>query len=329
MKPALYLPNFRDKITIEEIDAFAAVAEDLEFDSIWVLDRIAVPEASDRGELRKSFGFINEFGRSLPVSSHAEYLHAMPLVPYLAAITKKIRIGTSVIVTPFRAPAVMAAEMATWDHLSRGRINVGIGSGWMPEEFETANAGHLYAKRNLHVRETIEIMKGIWTQPLFEYHGELNSFQKCGFGVKPVQRPHPPIFFGGIGKPDIAADFVTKYGLQGWIGALDPPDAIATFRDAFGAELKRIGSPTALENIEIASQFPFQITQEKTDQTPRGKMTPNLVGTVAQITDNLKRYRDAGLTMPLFWPPFTGVSSAESIEHLKRLRQDIWPKIEC
>lgn len=328
MKPALYLPNFRDKITVDEIDAFAAVAEELEFDSIWVLDRIAVPEASDRGELKKSFGFINEFGRSLPVSSHAEYLHAMPLVPYLAAITKKIRIGTSVIVTPFRAPAVMAAEMATWDHLARGRINVGIGSGWMPEEFETACAGHLYAKRNTHVRETIEIMQGIWTQPLFEYHGELNSFQKCGFGVKPVQRPHPPIFFGGIGKADIAAQMVSKYGLQGWIGALDPPDAIANWRAAFAAELARIGNPKAIDGLEIASQMPFQITKEKSDQTPRGKMTPNLVGTVGQITDNLKRYKDAGLTMPLFWPPFSGVTSAESIDHLKQLRQEIWPKIE-
>ncbi|HMM75474.1 MAG TPA: LLM class flavin-dependent oxidoreductase [Gammaproteobacteria bacterium] len=328
MKPALYLPNFRDKITVEEIDAFAAVAEELEFDSIWVLDRIAVPEASDRGELKKSFGFISEFGRSLPVSSHAEYLHAMPLVPYLAAITKKIRIGTSVIVTPLRASAVMAAEMATWDQLSRGRINVGIGSGWMPEEFETASAGHLYAKRNLHVRETIEIMKGIWTQPLFEYHGELNSFQKCGFGTKPVQRPHPPLYFGGIGKPEIAAEMISKYGLQGWIGALDPPEAIANWRTAIAGELARLGSPKAIDGLELASQFPFQITKEKTDQTPRGKMSSNLVGTAAQITDNLKRYRDAGLTMALFWPPFSGVTSAESIDHLKRLRQEIWPKIE-
>ncbi|MGE3771687.1 MAG: LLM class flavin-dependent oxidoreductase [Gammaproteobacteria bacterium] len=327
MRPALYLPNFRNKITVAEIDAFAAVAEELEFDSIWVLDRIAVPEASDRGELRKAFGFINEFGRALPVASRAEFLHAMPLVPYLAAITRKVRIGTSVIVTPLRASAVMAAEMATWDQLSRGRINVGIGSGWMPEEFEVACAGHLYAKRNQHVRETIEIMQGVWTQELFEYRGELNAFDKCGFGVKPVQRPHPPIYFGGLGKPEIAAPMVAKYGLQGWIGVMDPPEHVAAWRVALADELTKTGLPRAIDDLQIASQIPFQITKEKTDQTPRGKMTPSLVGTVGQITDNLKRYKEAGLTLPLFWPPFTGPTSAESIDDLKRLRQEIWPKI--
>jgi alkanesulfonate monooxygenase SsuD/methylene tetrahydromethanopterin reductase-like flavin-dependent oxidoreductase (luciferase family) len=67
MKLALYLPNFRDKVTVSEIDDLARVAEELEFDSVWTLDRIVVPEASDRNELRKPFGFMKEFPHSLPV----------------------------------------------------------------------------------------------------------------------------------------------------------------------------------------------------------------------------------------------------------------------
>jgi hypothetical protein len=89
MKLALYLPNFRDKVTVSEIDDLARVAEELEFDSVWTLDRIVVPEASDREELRKPFGFMKEFPRSLPAASRGEFLHGLPLISYLAAITKK------------------------------------------------------------------------------------------------------------------------------------------------------------------------------------------------------------------------------------------------
>ena len=86
---------------------------------------------------------MSEFPNQLPVSSKGNWLQGLPLIPYLAARTKHVRIGVSIIVTPFRAPTVMAAEVATWDQLSRGRINVGVGAGWMPEEFVAASAGHI------------------------------------------------------------------------------------------------------------------------------------------------------------------------------------------
>jgi alkanesulfonate monooxygenase SsuD/methylene tetrahydromethanopterin reductase-like flavin-dependent oxidoreductase (luciferase family) len=178
------------------------------------------------------------------------------------------------------------------------------------------------------VIETIEIMQGVWTQELFEYHGEFASFEKCGFGVKPVQKPHPPIYFGGLGKPDLAAKRVAKYGLEGWIGVMDTPDAIKTWRSAIAEELEKIESPRSIDDLEIVSQLPFEITREKTDQTPKGKMTPTMVGTVEQITDNLKRYRDAGLTIPMLWPPFSGTPTAKSIGDLRRLKHEIWPKVQ-
>jgi alkanesulfonate monooxygenase SsuD/methylene tetrahydromethanopterin reductase-like flavin-dependent oxidoreductase (luciferase family) len=81
MKLALYLPNFRDKVTVSEIDDLARVAEELEFDSVWTLDRIVVPEASDRNELRKPFGFMKEFPHSLPVVARGEFLNGLPLIP--------------------------------------------------------------------------------------------------------------------------------------------------------------------------------------------------------------------------------------------------------
>lgn len=327
MKLALYLPNFRDHITVSEIVDLTRLAEELEFDSIWTLDRIVVPEASDRQELHKPFGSLPEFPRSLPVSARGQFLQGLPLIPYLAAITKKIRVGVSVIDTPYRAPGVLAAEIATWDHLSGGRVNVGVGSGWMPEEFEAASAAHIYERRNQHVIETLEIMQGIWTQDLFEYHGEFASFSKSGFGAKPVQKPHPPIFFGGLRLPKLAAKRVAKYGLAGWIGVQDTPDDIKLWRSAIKEQLEMLGSPRSVDDLEIASMLWFDITSEKTDQTPKGKLTPSMTGTVQQITDNLKRYKEAGLTLLLAWPPFTGVPTAKTLVDLRRLKEDILPKI--
>jgi hypothetical protein len=73
----------------------------------------------------------------------------------------------------------------------------------------------------------------------------------------------------------------------------------------------------------------FTITDEKTDQTPRGKATNLMVGTAAQITDNLKRYREVGLTMPLLWPPFQDVPVSKTLDDMKRLKQEIMPKVEA
>ena len=160
MKLALYLPNVRNKVTVKELEDLTALAEELDFDSVWTLDRIVVPEASDRAELQYSFGMMPEFPKALPVSSRGEWFQGWPLIPWLAAKTSKVRIGMSICDTPYRAPGVLAAELATVDHLSGGRLNVGVGAGWMPEEFAAASASHIFPKRHKHVRETIEIMQG-------------------------------------------------------------------------------------------------------------------------------------------------------------------------
>ncbi len=327
MKPALYLPNFRDKVTVSEIVDLAHLAEELEFDSIWTLDRIVVPETSDRGELSSSFGFIEGMPKAMPVSSRGEFLQGPALIPYLAAITERIRVGVSVIDTPYRAPGVLAAEIATWDALSGGRVNVGVGTGWMREEFEAASAAHIYERRGKHVVETIEIMQGIWTNEVFEYHGEFASFPKCGFGVKPVQKPSPPIFFGGLHKPKVAARRIVKYGLAGLIGIQDSPDDITVWRSAIKAELENIDGSPSIDDIEISRMLWFAITDEDTDQTPRGKMSNCMVGSARQITDNLKRYHDAGLTLLLLWPPFSGVPTEKTMADLRVLKEDILPKV--
>ncbi len=329
MKLALYLPNFRDKVTVKELEELTALAEDLDFDSVWTLDRIVVPEASDRVELQYPFGMMEAFPRALPVSARGEWLHGMPLIPWLAAKTTKVRIGMSIIDTPYRSPGVLAGEIATVDQLSHGRVNVGIGSGWMPEEFAAASVAHIFPKRHKHVRETIEIMQGIWTNEVFEYHGEFADFERCGFGAKPVQQPHPPIYFSGLKDPKRSAKRIAKYGLAGWIGIQDTPEELTSWRGAIQHELEELGSARSIDDLDICSMVWFVITDAETDQTPQGKLSNLMVGTAAQITDNLKRYQEAGLTMPLLWPPFQDVPVAKTLDDLKRLKESIMPKVEA
>jgi len=326
MKLALYLPNFRDKVTVKELEDLTSLAEELDFDSVWTLDRIVVPEASDRGELQHSFGMMDEFPPQLPVSSRGEWYQGWPLIPWLAAKTQKVRIGMSITDTPYRAPGVLATELATVDHLCNGRLNVGVGAGWMPEEFAAASAAHIFPKRHKHVRETIEIMQGVWTNELFEYHGEFADFDRCGFGAKPLQKPHPPIWFSGLKDPKRSARRVAKYNLAGWIGIQDTPEELGKWRGEIARELEELGR--SIDDIEISSMIWFVITDQEMDQTPAGKATNLLVGTAAQITDTLKRYQEAGLTMPLLWPPFTDVPVAKTLDDLKRLKEEIMPNVE-
>jgi acyl-CoA synthetase (AMP-forming)/AMP-acid ligase II len=140
------------------------------------------------------------------------------------------------------APGVLATEIATMDHLSNGRVNVGVGSGWMPEEFAAASASQIFPKRHKHVFETIEIMQGVWTNDLFEYHGEFADFDRCGFGAKPVEKPHPPIFFCGLKDPTRSANRISKYGLAGWTGIRDIPDELQQWRGDIQRELESSGA---------------------------------------------------------------------------------------
>jgi alkanesulfonate monooxygenase SsuD/methylene tetrahydromethanopterin reductase-like flavin-dependent oxidoreductase (luciferase family) len=270
---------------------------------------------------------MEEFPTALPVPSRGEWYQGWPLIPWLAAKTQKVRIGMSITDTPYRAPGVLATELATVDHLSNGRLNVGVGAGWMPEEFAASSASHIFPKRHKHVRETIEIMQGVWTNDLFEYHGEFADFDRCGFGAKPLQKPHPPIFFSGLKDAKRSARRIAKYDLSGWIGIQDTPDALQQWRDSIGRELEELGK--SIDDIELCSMIWFVITDEEMDQTPAGKATNLLAGTAAQITDMLKRYKEAGLTMPLLWPPFADVPVAKTLDDLKRLKEEIMPKVEA
>src|SRR5215471_16517809 len=87
----------------------------------------------------------------------------------------------------------------------------------------------------------------VWTNDLFEYHGEFADFDRCGFGAKPIQKPHPAMFFSGLKDPKRSASRIAKYGLSGWIGIQDTPDELKQWRGAIQRGLEELGSSRAVD----------------------------------------------------------------------------------
>ncbi len=130
----------------------------------------------------------------------------------VAAVTTTIRLGTSTLVLPNHDPIMLAKRVSTIDHLSNGRLILGVGAGWNLQEI--ANHGVDPGLRFTAMRERVEAMKRIWTQDEAAYDGQTVNFQLMKQWPKPVQKPHPPVFVGGSG--DGTAKRVVRYG-DGWL----------------------------------------------------------------------------------------------------------------
>ncbi|MFN8526933.1 MAG: LLM class F420-dependent oxidoreductase [Chloroflexota bacterium] len=144
-----------------------------------------------------------------------EYSHTVDLFVALgavAAVTSTLLLGTGICLVVERDPIVLAKEVASLDHISKGRVLFGIGAGWNREEM--ANHGTEPRTRFRLMRERIEAMKAIWASDAAEYHGEFVDFDPVWSWPKPVQKPHPPILLGNDGPT--ALDRVLDY-CDGWL----------------------------------------------------------------------------------------------------------------
>ncbi len=129
-----------------------------------------------------------------------QYWHCYDLFVALmaaAAATSKLRVGSGICLVVERDPIITAKEVASVDHLSGGRFELGVGAGWNREEMR--NHGTDPGKRMTVLRERVEAMKAIWTQHEASYSGEFVNFERIWSYPKPAQRPHPPVLVGGDG----------------------------------------------------------------------------------------------------------------------------------
>jgi probable F420-dependent oxidoreductase len=168
-------------------DDLARAAEERGFESLFVPEHTHIP-ASRRSPWPG--------GPNLP----REYWHTLdPFIALAAAaaVTTRLKLGTGICLVIERDPITLAKEVASLDHLSRGRVLFGIGGGWNAEEME--HHGTDFGSRWKLLRERIAAMKEIWTKDEAEYHGKFVNFDRIWSYPKPVQKPHPPILMGGGG----------------------------------------------------------------------------------------------------------------------------------
>jgi probable F420-dependent oxidoreductase len=146
-------------------------------------------------------------------------LEPLTALTYLAAVTDRVRLGTGICLVPQRNPVYTAKQVTDLDNLSGGRVDFGVGVGWLREEFEAVAMP--FEKRGQRTDEHLAVMKSLWTEEVSSFDGELYQLPACSMYPKPVQTPHPPIHVGG--ESDAAMRRVARHA-QGWFSFNRLPD---------------------------------------------------------------------------------------------------------
>ena len=167
--------------TPENLAGFAARAEQAGYASLWSFQRLLVPDGSGMDPVYHSV------------------LDPMAALAYAAAGTSRIRLGVAVVNLPFVSPAYLAKQAATVDILSGGRHDLGLGIGWMPEEF--AATGASMARRGARAAEYVAVLRELWADGRSEFSGEFYEIPRSSVAPKPVQPGGPPILLGGLARP--------------------------------------------------------------------------------------------------------------------------------
>lgn len=177
MKFGVTIPNNFGIEDPQQVLAMGPLAEELGYDSLWVMDHLF------------NAGYIRERLDDKP------YYHPLATLSYLAATTRRVLLGTSVLVLPYHNPVELAKYAASLDQISGGRVTLGVGVGAMTEEF--AALGIPMRQRGPLTDECIAVMKELWTNPQPSFHSSRWSFSDLRFSPKPLQKPHIPLWIGG------------------------------------------------------------------------------------------------------------------------------------
>jgi probable F420-dependent oxidoreductase len=219
MKVGAFVPVGTLNANLEFVRILGPALEERGFESIWVAEHVVMFDDYDS---RYPYADNGRF----PGGSDTGLLEPLTALAYLAATTETIRLGTGICLVAQRNPVYTAKQVADVDVLSGGRVDFGVGVGWLREEFDVVAMP--FDDRGARAREHIEVMKALWTQETASYDGDLYQLRPCSLYPKPVQQPHPPIHFGG--ETGAALRRVADLG-QGWYGfnrtPEDMPEALA------------------------------------------------------------------------------------------------------
>jgi probable F420-dependent oxidoreductase len=182
MQLGVWIPNCRHLATPPIIRGAAMRAEQLGYDSVWVSDHVIVPNAN-----------VERIGACI--------YDPLVTLSVIAGATSRVRLGTTVLIVPYRHPVVTAKMVSSLDALSEGRVILGIGAGWLAEE--SAVLGAHFAERGAMTDEYLAAMRELWTSAAPSFDGKYTQFGALAFEPKPVQKPHPPIWVGGHARASL------------------------------------------------------------------------------------------------------------------------------
>ena len=299
--------------TLETIGRLARAADKYGYDSIWITDHIVLPKATT-----STYPYASDGKWDLEAAQH--YLEPLTVLSYLAGITERPAIGSSVLVLPYRNPLLVAKMVATLDVLSKGRVILGVGVGWMEEEFRALGLT-TFQDRGAVTDEYIQILRELWTKELPRYQGRFYSFEEVRFYPKPVQKPHPPIWIAGHTRAAIRR--VARLG-DGWhpIG-LRPPAGL--YPEEFAratAEIRSQAEATGRDPKTITLSFRAPI--KFTNGAASGDRIP-FVGTRDQIVEDIRMYQRLGVSHLIF--DIAGPSVDSILEQLHRFAEEVRPAI--
>ena len=180
MRFGLRLPSYAlgvEPTSLADIGSYLRRAEDLGFESALLIDHLLVA----------------------PPAYRTTWLEPVSLLSALAGVTRTMRLGTLVLVLPFRDPVAFAKEWATLDWLSGGRSILGVGVGWHEGEFAALRIP--FRERGRRMNEMLESITALWAGDHVTYEGQFYRFEDLSIDPKPLQRPHPPIWIGGGTQP--------------------------------------------------------------------------------------------------------------------------------
>ncbi len=261
-------------------------AEDLGYASLWTFQRVLNPVDADLDP------------------PHRSVHDAVVPLAFIAGHTERIRLGTATVCAPFTPPAVLAKALTSLDVLCDGRLTVGLGMGWLPQEYATA--GVPFERRGARFDEYLRCLQALWTQDPVEFAGEFYTVPRSHVRPRPVQRPHPPLLLGGAAAPALR-----RAGrlAQGWISSSRwDLSTIGASVETVRAGARDAGRDPAALHILVRGIV------DLVDDDPGPRRRP-LHGTRRQVLDDLAALQAHGVTevfLDLNLSPRVGSPDADS-----------------
>ena len=275
MEFGLHLPDAGFQATRDAMLAYARTAEESGYASLWSSDHIAWP---DPAKLTSKYPYAEDNSGFPPPNS--PWLDCLASLQFVAAVTERVRLGTTVLIIGYRGALQQAKAWATLDHLSGGRAVLGVGVGWMKEEFEAI--GRPWDRRGERADEFLEIFDALWTEDSVTFDGPFTSFGPVGFSPKPAQG-RIPVWVGG--HTPAAYRRTAKYGAA-FHSAFSSVDRLRGEWDGVRQACEAIDRDPATVELTMLATLLFDANSDK----------PGILhGSNEQIIDQLNSYAELGV----------------------------------